>query len=291
LVAENDGAAPALTTDGKNHELWGTFAYRPSSTLREAVLRFIREEFPSSIFRPRRRDCGVTPIDKLLQRVARREGLKVRCLAPPAFYRMPPVLPSKIHRKWDVGYEEASCIQLTLYGLTWRDVWLTQAEQDVVENPPLVIAGPTAAEVEEKALREAARKAKQHERRAGRAAVAAPEEHFINDVLRDNAAFDAETRARPFVGRDQAAALLEIFDDKAVCSVVRAKLGARFEPLAAKVEAWRSRRSSDQLGAAIEKVVEDLAADHLRPDGMLERLRGGIDAASFGVATLLTNIV
>jgi hypothetical protein len=34
-----------------------------------------------------------------------------------------------------------------------------------------------------------------------------------------------------------------------------------------------------------------LAADHLRPDGMLERLRGGIDAASFGVATLLTNIV
>ena len=68
-------------------------------------------------------------------------------------------------------------------------------------------------------------------------------------------------------------------------------MGARFEPLAEKLEAWRSRRSSDQLGAAIEKVVEDLAADHLRPDGMLERLRGGVDAASFGVATLLTNIV
>ena len=294
LVAEHHGAAPALTNDGNNHELWGTFAYRPSSTLREAVLRFIREEFPSSIFRPRRRDCGVTPIDKLLQRVARREGLLVRCLAPPAFYRMPPVLPSKIHKKWDVGYEQASRGQLALYGLTWRDVWLTQAEQDVVAEPPLVIAGPTAAEVEEKARREAARKAKQHERRAGRAAaapVAAPAEHFINDILRDNAVFDAETRARPFVGRDQAAALLEIFDDKAVCSVVRAKLGARFEPLAEKLEAWRSRRSSDQLGAAIEKVVEDLAADHLRPDGMLERLRGGVDAASFGVATLLTNIV
>ena len=33
-----------------------------------------------------------------------------------------------------------------------------------------------------------------------------------------------------------------------------------------------------------------LAADHLRPDGMLERLRAGVDAASYGVATLLCNL-
>ena len=86
---------------------------------------------------------------------------------------------------------------------------------------------------------------------------------------------------------DQAAALLEIFDDDAVCAVVRAKHGARFEACAATVEAWRSR---DDLGAAVEPVVENLAADHLRPDGMLERVRGGVDAASFGVATLLANL-
>ena len=164
-------------------------------------------------------------------------------------YRMPPVLPSKIHRKWDAGYEEASRGQLALYDLSWRDVWLTPAEREIVAD--------------------------------------APEEHFINDVLADNAAFDAETRAKPFVPADQAAALLEIFDDDAVCAVVRAKLGARFEACAAKVEAWRSR---DDLGVRIGKVVDDLAADHLRPDGMLERLRGGVDAASFGVATLLCNL-
>ena len=86
---------------------------------------------------------------------------------------------------------------------------------------------------------------------------------------------------------DQAAALLEIFDDDAVCAVVRAKLGARFETCAKKVETWRSR---DDLGAAIGKVVDALAADHLRPSGMLERLRGGVDAASYGVATLLANL-
>ena len=86
---------------------------------------------------------------------------------------------------------------------------------------------------------------------------------------------------------DQAAALLEIFDDAAVCAVVRAKLGARFEACAATVETWRDRQD---LGAAIQKVVDDLAADHLRPAGMLERLRAGVDAASYGVATLLSNL-
>jgi len=241
--------APELTSDGHNHELWGTYAYRPSSVLYQAILKHIRDGFPKSLFHCRRRDCDVTPIDKLMQRVARKEGLSIKCLAPPAFYRMPPVLPSKIHRKWDAGYEEASRGQLALYGLAWRDVWLTPAEREIVAD--------------------------------------APEEHFINDVLADNAVFDAETRAKPFVPADQAAALLEIFDDDAVAAVVRAKLGSRFEACATTVEAWRSR---DDLGAAIGQVVDDLAADHLRPAGMLERLRGGVDAASFGVATLLCNL-
>ncbi len=239
--------APQLTTDGQNHELWGTYAYRPSSLLYQAILKYIRDGFPKSLFHCRRRDCDVVPVDKLMQRVARKNGLSIKCLAPPVMYRMPPVLPSKIHRKWDAGYEEASRGQLALYGLAWRDVWLTPAEREIVSV----------------------------------------EEHFINDVLADNAVFDAETRAKPFVPADQAAALLEIFDDDAVCAVVRAKLGSRFEACAATVEAWRSR---EDLGAAIGKVVEDLAADHLRPAGMLERLRGGVDAASYGVATLLSNM-
>ena len=240
--------APELTADGHNHELWGTYAYRPSSALYQAILKFIRDEFPKSLFHCRRRDCDVVPIDKLMQRVARKNGLPIKCLAPPVMYRMPPVLPSKIHRKWDAGYEEASRGQLALYDLSWRDVWLTPAEREI---------------------------------------VSVQEEHFINDVLADNAAFDAETRAKPFVPADQAAALLEIFDDDAVCAVVRAKLGARFEACAAKLETWRDRQD---LGESIGKVVDALAADHLRPSGMLERLRAGVDAASFGVATLLGNL-
>ena len=83
--------APELTADGQNHELWGTYAYRPSSVLYQAILKYIRDGFPKSLFHCRRRDCDVVPVDKLMQRVARREGLSIKCLAPPVMYRMPPV--------------------------------------------------------------------------------------------------------------------------------------------------------------------------------------------------------
>ncbi len=114
------------------------------------------------------------------------------------------------------------------------------------------------------------------------------EERFINDVMNDNAEFDHHAGSQPFVPDDQAAALLRIFDDPALRVVLQEKLGARFEPCAAKLEPWR--KQTPELGAAIGKVVVDLAADHLRPDGMLQRLRDGVEAASFGVATLLTNL-
>ena len=114
------------------------------------------------------------------------------------------------------------------------------------------------------------------------------EERFINDVMNDNAEFDHHAGSQPFVPDDQAAALLQIFDDPAVRSVLQDKLGARFEPCVAKLETWRSQTPA--LGAAIGTVVVELSADHLRPAGMLQRLRDGVEAASFGVATLLTNL-
>ena len=117
-----------------------------------------------------------------------------------------------------------------------------------------------------------------------------PEERFINDVMHDNAEFDHHAASQPFIPDDQAAALLQIFDDPGTRSVLQDKLAARFEPCVAKLETWRSQAPAAALGAAIEKVVRDLAADHLRPDGMLQRLRDGVEAASFGVATLVTNL-
>ena len=51
--------APELTTDGHNHELWGTYAYRPSLVLYQKILEYIRDGFPKSLFHCRRRDCDV----------------------------------------------------------------------------------------------------------------------------------------------------------------------------------------------------------------------------------------
>ena len=124
---------------------------------------------------------------------------------------------------------------------------------------------------------------------AGADATEDSEERYINDVMQDNAEFDHHAGSQPFIPADQAAALLQIFAEPALRSVVQEKLGARFEPCEAKLETWRSQTPA-ALGAAIEKVVADLAADHLRPDGILQRLRDGVDAASFGVATLLMNL-
>lgn len=115
------------------------------------------------------------------------------------------------------------------------------------------------------------------------------QERFIDDVMRDNAEFDHNAGSQPFVPHDQATALLQIFDDPTLRDVLQEKLAARFEPCEAKLETWRTRARLE-LGAAIETVIVKLAADHLRPDGMLQRLRDGVDAASFGVATLVTHL-
>ncbi|KAJ1462238.1 hypothetical protein M885DRAFT_611114 [Pelagophyceae sp. CCMP2097] len=111
-----------------NHELWGTYAYSCSEALYSAVLEHIRTGFPKSLFKLRWRDAEVTPIDKMLQRVARARGLHMRALAAPAFYRMPPAMPSKIHQKWDNPFLKSTSLQLRLYGLTWSRIWLTPAE-------------------------------------------------------------------------------------------------------------------------------------------------------------------
>ena len=91
----------------------------------------LRQDFPRALFIEGRRDCDVVPIDKLLQRKLRRAppalGLSLRVARPLAF-RMPPVLPSKIRRTWDVPYFTATSCQLACAQLAWSDVWLTPEE-------------------------------------------------------------------------------------------------------------------------------------------------------------------
>lgn len=118
-----------------SHELWGTYAYAPSLRLYRAVLSAIGDGFPTSIFhRETKRDALVTPADKLLQRAARRNHLSLLAVTPPCFFRMPPVLKSKIHCKWDIPFLKATFFQLKIYGLDWDGIWLTPEERAVVNQ-------------------------------------------------------------------------------------------------------------------------------------------------------------
>ena len=77
----------------------------------------------------------------------------------------------------------------------------------------------------------------------------------------------------------------------------RAKLESSCEKLkaTAKLESARgifqpwATAPPDQLGAAIQKVVDDLEAPHLLPTGIARRLESGVDASCFGLFTLLAH--
>ena len=235
--------APELTTDGQNHELWGTYAYRPSLVLYQKILEYIRDGFPKSLFHCRRRDCDVVP-DRQAHAARRAEG-ESHNQVPRAAGLLPHAAgaPVKIHRKWDAGYEEASRGQLALYGLAWRDVWLTPAEREIVE-PPRNISSTTCS-------------------RTTRPSTPKPGPSRSCRRTRPPLYWKSSTTTR--------------------CVRSCGRSWGALRGLRGDGRAWRSARP----GRGDPKVVDDLAADHLRPDGMLERLRGGVDAASYGVATLL----
>ena len=56
-----------------------------------------------------------------------------------------------------------------------------------------------------------------------------------------------------------------------------------------KWEPWRNR-PTPELAAAVQKVVTDLDAEHLRPTGIEERLIAGVQPACHGLFTLLQNM-
>ena len=74
---------------------------------------------------------------------------------------------------------------------------------------------------------------------------------------------------------------LLVADFEEVC---KSKLAGRWEDIKIKFE------SRQWTGADINKVIEMLEAPHLKPTGMLERLQDGVEAAAFGVATLVNNL-
>ena len=109
-------------------------------------------------------------------------------------------------------------------------------------------------------------------------------------VAHEDGEFRAEANSVPFVAEAEAAALAELFSSADLCAVCEKGLGAeRWGTAAATWRAWAGATPQAQ-GEAVEGVVVSLDAAHLRPSGILDRLRQGVAPACFGLATLLQNL-
>ena len=119
-------------------------------------------------------------------------------------------------------------------------------------------------------------------------------ELYDDQTIAEMHAQDAEYRrleaAKGFDASVEARALRALMADAGAAEVCRAKLGSkRWDALMGN---WLpiSSSSDEALGSVVGRVVEDLDAPHLKPAGIHERLRGGVDLACYGVATLMANV-
>eukprot|EP00931_Biecheleriopsis_adriatica_P001474 TRINITY_DN101827_c0_g1_i1.p1 TRINITY_DN101827_c0_g1~~TRINITY_DN101827_c0_g1_i1.p1 ORF type:complete len:146 (-),score=27.89 TRINITY_DN101827_c0_g1_i1:68-460(-) len=111
----------------------------------------------------------------------------------------------------------------------------------------------------------------------------------FEQVAQLDAEFRAQQESQGFDRISEAAAIRELFASPELVDICRSKLGGRWGDTTASWAAWSSS-SEEQLGTAIQQVVDDLDAPHLKPTGILERLQGGTDAACFGLATLVSKL-
>ena len=104
----------------------------------------------------------------------------------------------------------------------------------------------------------------------------------VTEVGMDKQAFVDDEKAKVFDGEVEVKALEAIFADTEITNVCASKLNARW---AGVVEKFKGKKWT---GEDIKGVVDKLDAPHLKPSGILERMRGGTDSGAFGVASLVT---
>ena len=115
----------------------------------------------------------------------------------------------------------------------------------------------------------------------------------VGDIGAEDAAMRDAARVAPKAEPiAEAEALYALFSDESVRSLCAAKIGAArwASPCLERWEQWKGAPKA-ALGNEIQRVVEALDGPHLLPSGIHERLRGGNEAACFGLASLLTNML
>ena len=112
------------------------------------------------------------------------------------------------------------------------------------------------------------------------------------DVARDDAIFKEAAKAEGIDASAEAEALRRLFDGSSSAALTEActTLNASSSLANARVR-WQpwARHNNEKLGTAVQAVIEDLDAPHLKPSGIEQRLLGGVNASCFGLFTLMAN--
>lgn len=116
-------------------------------------------------------------------------------------------------------------------------------------------------------------------------------EPSFEQVARDDAIFRQKGFEEGFDEAAEALALRRLLEGESLTAVSAAcKAPSMLEGAKAAYAPWRGS-SASELGAALHKtVMVDLEAPHLKPSGIEERLLGGLDAAVFGLWSLMKQL-
>ena len=114
------------------------------------------------------------------------------------------------------------------------------------------------------------------------------EDSFEAVALRDSV-YREQTKAETFDASSEGAALRALFLDASVCKLCKSKLGAKWPDLVSAWSAW-APRSNVEVGEAVERVVVDLEAKHLKPSKILPKLQEGFAPSCYGLGTLMPKL-
>ena len=130
--------------------------------------------------------------------------------------------------------------------------------------------------------------------RSGRCQRGLPMSGFT-EVFAADSAFRQEAASVPFDPKTEARALRSLLEGASAASLElkKACVAKGCEPRLDRVfETWGKWREAedDAIGFAVQKVVRELEADHLRPLSIVKRLESGVTLACFGALTLMDQL-
>mmetsp|Transcript_44362 Transcript_44362/g.71198 ORF Transcript_44362/g.71198 Transcript_44362/m.71198 type:complete len:133 (-) Transcript_44362:123-521(-) len=122
-------------------------------------------------------------------------------------------------------------------------------------------------------------------------AAVAEVQRTITEVQLQDAVYRADAAAAPPLDPTvEGAALKSLLADHGVCDRCRQVAGEARWGSCADARTAVAELSDAELGGKVATVIDALDAAHLRPTGIDQRLKSGVDAACHGITTLLSNI-